>query len=189
MRKTLLIVSVAALLAALPAAAVSILQMNLEDLCHRSDKIFRGTVVDIETGSVVAGGAELPTITYTVEVDEAFKGVPQDKGLVTIQMFGSKSEVEPIGGGIGKFPLLAGQPVLQVGRDYLLFTTQPSAIGLSTTVGLGHGCFNVFELDKAEMVINELNNANVFEGISGMPSTGPVDYQAMADLLNQMLGQ
>ena len=189
MRKAVFVCTVAALLAALPATAVSILQMNIEDLSERSDKIFRGTVVDITTGSVVAGGTELPTITYTVQVDEAFKGVADEKGLVEIQMFGSKSNTIDLEGGITKFPIAAGQPNLKVGQEYVLFTTQPSAIGLSTTVGLGHGCFSVAELDKAEMVVNEFDNRGVFNGFAGMPAAGPVEYNQMAALLQQLLGQ
>ena len=41
-------------------------------------------------------------------------------------------------------------PQLAVGRTYLVFTTQPSEIGLSTTVGLGQGAFRINQVGKQE---------------------------------------
>src|SRR5690606_26415920 len=58
---------VATLLAALllqPAYATTVLQMSLEDLAARADRVFRGSVLSIEPGTVTVGGGELPTITY-----------------------------------------------------------------------------------------------------------------------------
>lgn len=162
------------------AEAASVLQMNLESLCDRSDKIFRGRVVDSETGTVEAGGGELPTVTYTIAVEETFKGDFGPKPVVTIRQLGSKAALVPASGNIQRAPLFAGLPVLAVGEEYLLFTTQPSAIGLSTTVGLGHGCFHISGVDKNELVVNEFDNVGIFEGISGMPASGPVTYTSMA---------
>ena len=72
---------VAALLAALLAvsqlSAATLLPMNLGDLCHRADRIFQGTILHIKTGTVTAGGGEIPTVHYTVEVGEPFKGSRQ----------------------------------------------------------------------------------------------------------------
>ena len=177
------------LLAVQPIGAVSILQMDLADLSDRADKIFRGKVVDFETSTVQVGGSELPIVVYTMAVEEALKGSFDGKGVVEIRMFGSKEGLVPVSGTISKFPLLSGQPAMQVGEDYLLFTTQPSTIGLSTTVGLGHGCFHISEVEKQEMAVNEYDNAGVFDSLSGLPASGPVLYSSLVQEINNTLAQ
>jgi hypothetical protein len=56
-------------------------------------------------------------------------------------------------------------PDLSVGREYVLFTTSASAIGLSTTVGLSQGLFRVFNNAQGrEMTANGLGNQGLFDG-------------------------
>lgn len=163
--------------------AASVLQMNLGSLCERSDKIFRGRVIDSETGTIEAGGAELSVVAYTIAVTEGFKGDFGPKGVVTVRFLASKAALVPYSGDVHRMASFAGLPALSVGQEYLLFTTQPSAIGLSTTVGLGHGCFQVSSVNKEDFVVNEFDNLGIFEGVSGMPASGPVTYDAMADAI------
>ena len=74
----------------LPAGATTVLHMGLSDLAQRADQIFRGTVISVEPGTVQAGGAELPTVTYRLRVDEAFKGGElAHKGVAEITMVGT----------------------------------------------------------------------------------------------------
>jgi hypothetical protein len=71
-------------------------------------------------------------------------------------------------------------PELGVGEDYVLFTTKPSAVGLSTTVGLGQGAFKLFvSEDGEELAANELNNAGLFNG--------PVTYTQLASAIRAEL--
>lgn len=164
--------------------ATSVLQMNLVSLFDRSEKIFRGRVVDSETGTVAVGGGELPVITYTIEVEEPFKGDFGSKPVVVIRQLWSKDTLVPFSGDVHKVPVITGVPAFAVGEEYVLFTTQPSAIGLSTTVGLGHGSFHITTLDKEELVVNEFNNVGIFAGMSGMPVAGPVTYTELADAIH-----
>ena len=56
-------------------------------------------------------------------------------------------------------------PDLAVGQTYVLFTSQPSAIGLSTTIGLSQGLFRVFNSAQGrELAANGLDNAGLFDG-------------------------
>src|SRR3990170_7819894 len=59
---------------AAPAGAAMILKMNLAQLTNRADAIFRGEVLSAEPGKISIGGGTLPTVTYRLRVDEAFKG-------------------------------------------------------------------------------------------------------------------
>lgn len=168
------------MIAAPPLAATTVLQMDLGDLCDRADKIFRGTLVSVEPGTVSVGGAELPTVTYVLAVSEAFKGDAEAKGVVEMTVIGSLK-----GAGAdssGRFQLL-GAPDLQLGHDYVLFTTTPSSAGLSNFVGLGQGCFSVFTGGKQELAINEVSNAGLIEDHDG----GPILYsQLVASIQNEL---
>ena len=84
-----------------------------------------GTVIEVDKGSITAGGREIPTITYQLRVSEQLKGqFPAASGgttTVTIRSVNLK---------------VIELPKLAVGEEYLLLTTTPSAAGLSTIVGL-----------------------------------------------------
>jgi hypothetical protein len=174
-----------ALLLAAHLGATTVVQMNLGDLCDRADRIFRGTVVDVTPGTVSVGGAELPTVTYRVAVGEAFKGSFDEKNgnaVVEIRMLGSlKADVAQ--GDLQKLVGVPGVPSLQRGEEYVLFTTRPSAAGLSTFVGLGQGCFNLFMADKQELVVNEVNNSGLISGYDG----GPILYSQLVTELQAEL--
>ena len=177
----------AALLTVRPAEATNVLQMDLGELTLRADRIFRGTVIDVEQGSVEAGGAELPAVTYRLRVEESFKGdadlVEADQEIIDIRMLGSiKAEVPS--GDYQHIPMFQDFPRLKMGSDYLLFTTPPSPIGLSSTVGLGQGAFTVFVQDIEELAVNKFNNVGL-----GLDDAGPAPYSEIAAKVLTLLGQ
>jgi hypothetical protein len=168
-------------LAAPPAGASMVRKMDLSDLAERADRIFRGTVLSVEEGSVAAGGGVLPTVVYRLQVDEAFKGdYAATKGVAEITMLGSLKPEAP-NGSVARLSRLPELPNLVRGGEYVLFTTPPSPVGLSTTVGLGQGAFKVYlSPDREEMAVNELNNAGLAEGIDG-----PVAYSELAGAIRE----
>lgn len=178
-----------------PAQAATVLQLNLEQMVDRAERIFRGTVLTVREGKVQAGGAELPTVTYRIRVDEAFKGTYQEvKGLqiVEITMLGKLKQSQTATN--RSLPLI-DLPKLQVGQDYLLLTTAPSAIGLSTTVGLGQGAFRVTGKPGQELAINENHNLGLLNGMGGISgslvpnqnSGGAVSYSALASIIQDLV--
>lgn len=96
-------------------------------------------------------------MVYTIRVDEGLKG-NFAKPLVIITMLGNlKADVSS--GNVKRLSTTDVNPNLEIGSDYVLFTTAPSAVGLSTTVGLGQGLFRIFSnVDKLEMATNALDN-------------------------------
>ncbi|UCC30441.1 MAG: hypothetical protein JSU86_19855 [Phycisphaerales bacterium] len=174
-------------------AGVDVIHMNLDEMSQRADKIFRGTVLDITEGTVTAGGGEIPMVTYRLRVDEPFKGdfvtVKDDLQIVDIQMVGRLKKAPPTDDGVQAFPVLPELPRLKVRKEYLLLTTTPSATGLSTTVGLGQGCFKVFSRNKEELAVNEFDNTGLFKDmdVTGFPSQGPVSYVQLAELIQDLL--
>lgn len=196
-RKLLIGLVAAAALAAPPAQATTLIQMNLKDLATRADRIFRGTVVGVNTGTVRAGGSDLPTITYRLRVAERFKGeyaiVKDDTALVEIQMVGSKTDRSA--NGERHLSVFRDVPRLAMGGEYVLFTTHPSAVGLSTTVGLGQGAFSITGAGKEEAAVNSFGNAGLRRGLasssaaSRIPAGGPVPYPQLAAAIRAVLSE
>jgi len=148
----------------LTASAALVMKMGLGDLVNKADKIFRGTVLTKEPGTVSMGGSEFPTVVYTVRVDDALKGKFDAKPVVTLTMLGNlKADVA--NGNNKRLFALDMNPDLKVGSDYVLFTTAPSAVGLSTTVGLSQGLFRIFnDASGSELAANGLGNQGIFNG-------------------------
>jgi len=170
---------------ALPAAATSVLHMDLDGLSDRAALIFRATVLSVEPGSVAVGGGELTTTVYRLRVDEGFKGVFDAGGkeavVVEVTVVGDLKQNAPAPGGMEHLVSLPQAPRLERDGEYVLFTTAPSAIGLSTTVGLGQGAFKIYHAaDRQEMAVNELGNLGLFDG--------PVTYTELADAIRAQVG-
>lgn len=167
--RLLFILTIAAfLLASTAASAAMVAKMGMTDLVQNADKVFRGTVLTKEPGTVHAGGGELPTIIYTLRIDDALKGdfgSGKAASVIEVTMLGSMKDDAPTDGYQRLTSVMNVNPVLSVGQEYVLFTTPPSAIGLSTTVGLKQGLFSVFNNAQGrEMTANGLGNQGLFDG-------------------------
>ena len=165
------------LLASSVPEASTVMQLNLVQMVQRAERIYRGTVVSVDSGKVAAGGGQLPVTIYRLRVDEAFRGdYPEVKGVrvAEIRTLGKLTPVTR--GNLRSAVLLPRMPELVVGGTYLVLTTRPSAIGLSTTVGLGQGCFRIAQVGKDEQAINEANNAGLFRGMA--PPAAPPGARA-----------
>jgi len=161
-------------------ASAMVLKMGLGELVGNADMVFRGTVLTKEPGTVQAGGAELPTVIYTIKVDDALKGDFGAKPIMTVTMLGNLKK-EAVGD-VQHLASLDLNPDLSVGGEYVLFTTTPGASGLSTTVGLGQGLFKIFaDANGRDLVANELNNMGLFDG--------PVQYSELAQAVAALLAQ
>src|SRR6185436_19106872 len=135
--------------------ADTVKQLNLAEMVQRADKIYRGTVVSSTEGTVQAGGGQIPVVTYRLQVEEVFRGsIPLTKGvrIAEIRMIGKVKTVRQ--GNLQLNSVLPKMPQLAVGQTYLVFATRPSNIGLSTTVGLGQGSFQILQRGKEETALN-----------------------------------
>ena len=172
--KTVVLVLAIALVFGALAQASLVQKMDLPEVCARADKIFRGTVLSATEGAIEAGGGELPTVTYRIRVSEAFQGDFRTKGdiqIAVVTMLG-KMKSETIDGVQRRSPL-PDLPALSVGGDYLLMTPYPSAIGLSSPIGLGQGCYSISGKGDAMMATDGLGNS--------------VNYQELADQIRAAL--
>ena len=175
-----------------PARAELVQQMNLDELTSNAGAIYRGTVLDARSGSVEAGGGELPTVTYVILVSDLVKGQPANadpkKGMVVeLTMLGRLKPVQQDSGDIRRFDsFMSFAPKLEIDKEYLLFTTQQSSVGLSMTVGVGQGAFRFLANDT---VVNEVNNIGLFRDLDrgAFPEAGPIEYAALVERLREKL--
>ena len=97
-----------ALAVSIPAASAEMVQkFDLAGLIANADRVFRGTVIDVEQGTIAVGGGELPAVTYQVRVEEMLKGTPDvaKDGLmmVEMQMIGTVKDGSTESGGFRHF--------------------------------------------------------------------------------------
>src|SRR5262249_46456708 len=119
---------------------------------------------------------------------------PRESTLVAVRMI-DPAPVAARTGSARRLSPFRDLPVLQQGREYLLFTTTPSRIGLSTTVGLGQGAFRVEGAGDRAIVINAYGNAGLFDGLgpAGARSlqrpAGPITYGDVAGRVRALVGR
>jgi hypothetical protein len=185
--------------------ASSVMQLNLAQMVQRAHRIYRGTVVSVTAGTIEAGGGQLPTVTYRLRVDDVLRGdVETVKGvrLAEVRMIGKITPARR--GSLRAVNPLPDMPTMVVGDDYLVMTTRPGASGLSTTVGLGQGCFRISALGKNEVAVNMVNNSGLFRGMTPPPSmqpnallrgaqpaepSGPIAYGELAGMIQSLARQ
>lgn len=189
--RSVIALSIIGLVAASTAWSVTLVRMNLADMCDDAGRIFSGTVIDAKAGKIQAGGGELPVMTYTVAVDDGFKGeFTEVKGQKFAEFTMLGKFTPPQAEGMVKFDPIPGLPVLEVGSSYLLFQTEPGSAGLSTTIGLGQGWFRVGGKDDKAYVVNGFDNTGLFAGmeVAGAPARGPISYSFMVEQIRAQLG-
>lgn len=187
----LLVVSTAALLAVSPLTATILKQMNLEELTGNAGRIFSGTVIEIQKGTLAVGGGKVATVTYRVVVDNAFRGdfiQKEGRSIAEIRMVFDPGP-RRVGDAVS-FSRLPEMPSIEQGGRYLFFTTVPSTVGLSTTVGLGQGLFRISGDPGQETLRNELDNEGLFRGMraESAPKPGAIAYSDMAARIHALLG-
>lgn len=170
------------------AMAAAVRHMNLDALTTNAETVFRGTVIGIEVGTVSAGGGELPTTTYSLRVEELFKGeATATKGgeqFMSVTMVGSIKDDAPRDDNLVRFNVFREIPRLERGSEYLLFTTPKSAAGLTVTVGLAQGCFDIM----GGMALNRAGNQGLLMGTTyAGPQQGPIEYRELAEHIRSSL--
>lgn len=172
--KWLLSLTLIVVMASWSTHAALVKKMSLSEMVGNADKVFRATVLSKEPGSVQAGGGELSTIIYTLRIDDAIKGdfgSGKEAQVLQLTMLGSMKSSHVVGNQ-KRLTNLQINPDLQLGSDYVLFTTARSAAGLSTTVGLDQGLFRLSNDNSGrDMVVNGLDNKGIF--------SGPVSYDEL----------
>jgi hypothetical protein len=178
--------------------------MTLNEIVDRADRIVRGTVISADGSAVSAGGGMLPIMVYRIRVSEVVKGSVPGGDVLEVRLL---SPGKATTGRSRAMSLFRDLPELRVGQQYLLALTAPSAIGLSTTVGLGQGLFDVRGAPGREEAVNKWNNLGLLDDSlatagaaarSAAPAaraaatarpSGPVPYATLISEIRARLGR
>ncbi|MCC6849981.1 MAG: hypothetical protein IT294_15865 [Deltaproteobacteria bacterium] len=133
------------------AAAMTVLPVDLPAMTGQAERIFVGRVERVTTGRDAHG---LPAIWTTFRVTERLKGPAED--AVTVKQLGTSLGADDAG--VLPHPAL---PRYRVGEAVVLFVRPESALGFTSPVGLGQGCFHVRGRDNAAVVENDVGNHNL----------------------------
>jgi hypothetical protein len=168
------------------AEGSNVAHMNLRDLVTRADRIVRGVVLESNEATVEAGGGSLPVTVYRIRVDEALKGSVRAGDVIEVRLLSQPKQ--SASGPYRRASLLRDLPQFAVARDYLFVLTRPSAIGLSTTVGLRQGIFELRGRPGQETAVNGANNVGLFTGMArSAVAAGPLTYSALAREIRALL--
>jgi hypothetical protein len=183
------LLTVASVLIAPVASAAKLNNQNLTQLILQSDSIVSGTVRTVSDGIDAAG---IPYTEVTIAIHSVAKGNVKEKVDYTFRQFGL---LEPRTMENGH-KLLAVAPDgfarWHEGETVVAFLYKPaSRTGLQTTAGMAQGKLSQIN----GKLVNEFNNAGMFDGVEINPNllspeqqnmlttVGAVDAQAFMDLV------
>jgi hypothetical protein len=189
-----------------PAWALTVLQLNLEQLTGLSEKVFVGRCVDVQQEKD-AKGRNVQKVTF--DVIEMLKGDPEAQ--VTFLQLGL---VDGTAGAPGlSLPsdvrvqsLDRDLPHYEVGEESVVFLSAPGGSGLTSPVGLEQGKFAVQSEDGSKTVVNGAGNRGLFIGankslkIKSLTLTsadqklmktngGPLPYDTFVSLVKKLAAQ
>lgn len=192
---------IAGVLFCAPAHSTQVLPINISDMA-RADLVFTGkcTGVDPHLMQVAGQQGTLPVTTYTFSVPEdgVIKG-DVTKTFKFTQAGMSREDSRRLG-----VMYIIGTPAYEVGKEYILFLSNETSLGLRTTVGFGQGKFSVIaDKDGKKQVVNEAGNKGLFVNVpttkamtkalsAGRSSTeaggvqGPIDYDAFVQMVREL---
>lgn len=125
------LVTLAAILAAAPGQATTLVQLDLEHLVDGAEGIFTGTAVHSEV--VPSGDGNSPFTFVTFDVESALKGVFPGRH-VTLRLHGGALE--------DQLTIVHGMPEFEVGETYLVFV-HGNGVSASPVLGWFQGQFRV----------------------------------------------
>lgn len=183
------------LLAAPAAQAMKLRSQNLTQLISQSESIIAGTVKTVSDG-IDANG--VPYTEVTIVVSSSAKGNHQQASEYTFRQFGL---LEPRRMDNGH-DLLAVTPDgfarWREGETVVAFMYKPAAVtGLRTTAGMAQGKLTMIN----GMLINEFNNAGLFDGVeidgdllsseeqNMLTTPGAVDAQTFMSLVSRAVSE
>lgn len=187
---------------ALRAEATQVITVDMPRLA-RAELAFTGICTNAEsyrmTHPKVPGGLVVTTYTFEVAPDAVLKGeVPR---IFSFTQWGAPRAASRRLG----LPYFMDIPHYAVGKEYAVFLTSESELGLRSTIGLGGGKFNVLPREGGgKYLVNDFGNHGLLQGLGGnakatkalnaagiapaRTTPGPIDYDAFVDIFRSVEG-
>lgn len=163
------------MLSSLPGQA-QMLKRNLAELAELSERILVGRVVNVTDG---LDANNIPYTEVTLAVDEALRGHAAQQH--TFRQFGLLAPRD-MGNGYTNLNVSPdGWPRFAEGEEVIVFLYKEAPLtGLSTTVGLFQGKFNIHN----QQVTNAINNLGLMDNVN-VPLSGLSDEEGKLLLMRQ----
>ena len=153
------------LASAVPSPAMTLLPLGLAELTDGAARIFVARVERVAVGHDAHG---LPAVWTTFAVAETLKG-PVD-AHVTVKQLGASF------GGTGAHVVPhADVPRYEAGESVVLFVHPESALGFTSPVGLGQGCFRIHDRGGTTVAVNDVGNQNLVAPAGAARTLGGTD--------------
>ena len=167
----------------------------------KADVAFTGVCTSAETYLMshpkLSGSLVVTTYKFSIPSDGVLAGDVSENFSFT-QWGAPRAECRKLG-----IPYFMGMPFYKVGKEYTVFLTSETELGLRSTVGLGYGKFDVIAVpDGNRVVINDHGNQYLFKGIESKPIVtkslgasgaksieihgGPVSYDSFIEIFKEM---
>jgi len=187
-------------LGATVAYATKVKSVNLEQIVEEADRIFIGTCVAVEDGTLSGNG--IPITLYTFSISERIKGAMGE--TLTIRQVGvRKPRVQGDQALVWRIP---GMPIYRIGQELILFLAADSQLGLTSPVGFMQGTFTVEEREGKKVLENGFQNGGLFKNLSPETSIrkwglteeevglfsvkqGPIDHSTFLGVVRKMVAQ
>ena len=185
-----------AMFLAFDAVAYQIIETNLPTIVSNSSVAFRGKCESREVKTVEQGTMTGVVTHYVFTVTEVMKGEIGNR--FEFDVWGAtRADAKKTGA-----PYAVGFVQFDPGREYVVFLTGPTDLGVYAPMGMALGVFNVtYSAEGRAMVVNSFKNSNLFKGAKSArftkaikaanideksPPAGPLpydDFKKMVDVL------
>lgn len=163
--------------------------INLEQLVSKADAIFSGRCISAKEETIKSDQfpSGIVTTRYFFQVEKSIKGAAVAGKEFSFAVTGGSKPKE------GQ-PAVMGMPRFSEGKDYLLFLTSESKLGVRAPIGLWHGKFDVVEEGGKMVVKNRYDNKNLFMGVPtskmtkgvSSSSSGPIPLDDFVKIIEEM---
>jgi hypothetical protein len=167
----------------------------------KADVAFTGVCTGAETYLMahpkLAGSLVVTRYKFSIPGDGVLTG-NVSKDFSFTQWGAPRKECRKLG-----LPYFMGIPFYEVGKEYTVFLTSETELGLRSTIGLGYGKFDVIPVaGGGRVLVNDYGNKYLFKGIVDKPIVtkslgvsgaksietrgGPVDYNSFIEIFKDV---
>lgn len=182
------------------ANAYMIVEVNLPTIVRNAELGFMGICLEKEVRTIYPEAAPngIPVTHYKFKVLDVLKGdVPE---VFEFDQYGVASPEEARKTGalfaVGSFNF-------EPGKEYVVYLSGASKLGVRTPMGIEQGVFNVvYSQEGKAQVVNRFSNKNLFKGVRSTkgftkamkagninpsnPPTGPIDYESFKAMVKAL---
>jgi hypothetical protein len=162
------------LLTAIAAHGATLQQLSMDQMSQLATSVVRATVTGSSASIYTNSGSPTIYTTYKLSVTEVWKGA-------------AASEVMLPGGSVdGKRQSFPGVPELRVSGEYILFLWKSPTTGITHTLGLTQGIFDVSSQPDGSMLASHRASGELMLNSTGNKVSDSATSQSVADLKSRV---